>query len=393
MPAFVRASLSRRFLVGSGAFLIWIGSVVGCASRPIPPPYAPSEAPQTDLLLQAVPARAKALQVPRAKIREGALSANMLLAAQTPNRFSGTVTLAGNELLSLAVNEHEYGLRVLGDRGLAQGYYAGPPSACAVERLLGIPWTPTQLTTFLLGGAPLVIAPTRWPALTDEGRPGWDRKLGRERLVIADSRYIQELRFAFVEQRWVFAGTSVWQRSGERATFLFAADHVEFRSSSAGPIASRTILRRPGERKIVELEIRYLERIVDPPALLASGGDAGSEDGGDDGWGEDEGWDDDGDEESPAPSEDTGDTADVDDPADSSDPRDAGQGGAISGTAAGDSAMPSVDGQPARASASTSTPTTAGATVSNDKPKPASAIPRVFVPSGTGLAPRGDVCR
>jgi hypothetical protein len=120
----------------------------GC--RGTEPPYPPGKAPEIADLMAAAAPSLRAIQVPRAKVRQGGgPAANLMLVAQAPARFSGTIQIAGNELVTLAVNEDEYGLRWVGGRdgagSLTPGFYSGPPSRCAVETLLGVDLEPEGL--------------------------------------------------------------------------------------------------------------------------------------------------------------------------------------------------------------------------------------------------------
>src|SRR5690606_9683849 len=104
--------------------------------RGVEPPYPPGKPPNVDDLIAATVPALASVQVPRAKVRQGGgPAAGLMLVAQAPARFSGTIQISGNELVTLAVNEDEYGLRWVGGRdgadALQPGYYTGPPSRCA----------------------------------------------------------------------------------------------------------------------------------------------------------------------------------------------------------------------------------------------------------------------
>jgi hypothetical protein len=69
----------------------------GC--RGTEPPYPPGKAPEIADLMAAAAPSLRAIQVPRAKVRQGGgPAANLMLVAQAPARFSGTIQIAGNEL-------------------------------------------------------------------------------------------------------------------------------------------------------------------------------------------------------------------------------------------------------------------------------------------------------
>lgn len=276
----------------------------------MPAPYAPDAAPASDALVTATAPSLSSIQVPRAKIRQGGgPAASLMLVAQEPARFSGTIQVAGNELVTLAVNEDSYGLRWIGGREgagpLAPGYYEGPPSRCAVETLLGVELEPEALVDVVLGGAPLIAGPHE---VLDHG---WDRKLGRELLRIANADYEQELEFIWFENAWHFGGASLWRRGSEEpeARWLWTIRHDKLQRVEGEVLPKSTQIRQPkakGRGDLV-LNVSYQKQTPnpalggelspDPPRELIEGdeegeGVANAGDSFDDDWDDDEGWED-----------------------------------------------------------------------------------------------------
>lgn len=254
----------RTVLVGFA--LVAVTTLAGC--RGLEPPYPPGAAPEvSDLIAATVPAL-ESVQVPRAKVRRGiGPAATLMLVAQAPARFSGTIQISGNELVTLAVNENRYALRWVGGRdgddGLAPGYYTGPPSRCAVATLLGVSLEPEAFVDLILGGAPIIDEPFQIL-----GRQ-WDRKTGRERLTIANNRYEQELAFAWIDGHWQFAGASLWALSAEenpQPTWLWTISHEELHTVGGEVLPAKTQIRRPkpGGKGELVINISFIKQIPNP---------------------------------------------------------------------------------------------------------------------------------
>jgi hypothetical protein len=289
---------SRQALL---ACVLATAGTASCRGRPAEPPYAADQAPEAQALLQLTRPHLSALQVPKAKIRQGrSLAGTLMLAAQaTPPRFAGSITAAGNELVSIAVNEKTYALRWLRDEGLRSGFYSGPPSACAIERVLGVALSTEDLVALLLGGGPMIadakIVDQRWEG--DRLRRRETGHPGHEVVTLQSAREVQELRFWWAEGRWWFGGTSLWRRDGDARTWLWSIEHEGLHRVGDHLLPARTLIRRPGRRGEQVVDIAYEQQRPDPPALLGSSGgaDAGG-DGGDtweDDWDDDE-WEDEG---------------------------------------------------------------------------------------------------
>ncbi len=285
-----------------GVALAAVINVVGC--RGVEPPYPPEQPPTVGDLMDATAPALRSVQVPRAKVRQGGgPAANLMIVAQSPARFAGTIQVSGNELVTLAVNEDEYGLRWLGGRegkSLAPGYYSGPPSRCAVESLLGVDLEPDAFVEMVLGGAPLIDEPHE---VIDRK---WDRKHARERLTISNGRYQQELAFAWMDGRWQFAGATLWATGGGAPTWLWTISHEELHEVGGEILPAKTQIRRPKPKGRGELVINVTfqkqipnpklggELSADPPIDMVEGKEPpNAGDSWDDDWDdEDEGWED-----------------------------------------------------------------------------------------------------
>lgn len=306
----VLAELSRQVRAPAGSLgLALFLALCACKLGPVHAPYDDGEAPSAEALMTAREAPLSAVRVGRAKIRERSLSATLMYVVQGPQRFAGTIQIAGNELVSLAVNERAYHLRLKSDRAGRPGYHEGPPSACAVERLVGIAIEPNDLVALLLGGAPLAVAPTDAGVVAQQWNKRWP---GREELDLEWPGGKQRLRFAWVGDAWRFAGTEVWARVGDELVWRWSVDHTAFHRVDGAWLPEQTVIEtpRPGSdlargktprtrrkrrQQTQALTIAYLEQQPDPPDLLA--GESGADEGGDDGgwvdtWDDD--WDDDG---------------------------------------------------------------------------------------------------
>lgn len=314
------------------------------ACRGTEPPYSPGNEPVIADLLAAAAPPLQSIQVPRAKVRQGGgPAASLMLLAQHPDRFAGTIQISGNELVSLAVNEQGYGLRWIGrgSGGLDPGYYSGPPSRCAVETLLGVDLEPEAFVDLVLGGAPLIEGPHE---LVDRH---WDRKQARELLTIANDRFEQQLAFAWSGGEWMFAGASLWQlgAAGEK-TWLWTIAHTSMHTVGGEVLPRKTEIRQPKAKGRGEqvIEVTYEKQVAnpsfgehassDPPTTgePSNAGDAWQEGEDDEG-----GWDDEG------ASEDEGE-------------------------------VPEPEPEP------------------EPEPKPKQAIPAQFLGNAQGLTPRGDLC-
>jgi hypothetical protein len=240
-------------------------------------------------------ARYAGLRVPKAKIREGrSPAARLLLLAEAPERMRGTIQVAGNPLIELAINEQGYALRNLrGQPGLPEGFYHGPPSRCAVRSLLGVDLEAQQVVNLLLGGGPLIEAPHEIVSQS------W--KKGRERLVLRNHKFEQRLEFAWVKGKWWFAGSSLYYLQGENTSWLWTIRHERLEPRSGSVVPEKTQIKRPVPGDTIELNISYAKQVIEALAEAKSVGDGdgdgdmtdGSDESGDEDWDDEGGWEDD----------------------------------------------------------------------------------------------------
>jgi hypothetical protein len=190
-----------------------------------------------------------------------------MFSAQRPDRFVGTVQIAGNELVSVALRPDRYELRQTSGRGNSQGFYAGAPSPCAIAALIGVSMEPTALVSMLLGDAPVIVMPS-------QGEPDpvqrWERSYpGHELLILEGDTLRQELRFRWIAGAWHFAGTSVQQREDDRWRRVFRTSHRDFESFGGRQLATRIdITSDNGEGGPQTLKIHLLDVVLDPDSLV-----------------------------------------------------------------------------------------------------------------------------
>lgn len=338
--------LRALVLVSSLAVL---GTASACRPKPTAAPYADGAGPKAEALIASAKPQLGAIAVPDAKVvANRALRGNLAFLAQAPGRFRGSVQVSGNELVTLSFTEDGYALRYKLD-AFPTGFYHGPPSACAVEALLGVALDTEDLVALVLGGAPIIAEPYE---IADQG---WDAAVGLEAVTIRNPRFVQRLEFAKVGDGWQFAGSKLWRRNpdGSRGTWMWSLSHEEMTRHGDALLPARTRVLAPGKRKNNLIVIHYKSRDLDPAfAKVAddgpSTGEGGEGEGGKDDWGADDGaWEGD-------------------------------DGGAWEGA------------EPA-------TPEAAKAEPEPPKPEPAAPttakIPVVFTIDGTGLGDRGDLCR
>ena len=267
-----------------------IASQAGCKGRPTKRPYDRGDAPAPEVLLESMQARYASLRVPKAKIREGrSPAAKLLLLAEAPERMRGTIQVAGNPLVELALNEQGYALRNLrGQPGLEEGFYHGPPSRCSVRSLLGVDLESEQLVNLLLGGGPLIDGPHQ---IT-----GQDWSKGRERLSLRNETFEQRLEFAWVDGGWWFAGSSLYLLSGDQTQWLWTIRHEKLEKRSGTVVPTKTTIKRPVPGDTLELNISYTKQVVEQPLPQngATESGEGPQDGGGETQGGDAGWDDEG---------------------------------------------------------------------------------------------------
>lgn len=373
--ALLLSSLLASLLVGTSA----------CRPKATAAPYETGHGPDAAMLIAGAKPQLAAIAVPEAKVvANRVLRGNLSFLAQAPGRFRGSVQVSGNELVTLAFTEDGYALRYKLD-AFPTGFYHGPPSACAVEALLGVALDTEDLVALVLGGAPIIAEPY------EVAEQKWDANASREAITIHNGTHVQRLEFAWAGDTWRFAGSKLWRRNpdGSKGAWIWSFAHEEMRERGGAVLPARTRVEAPGKRKDNLIVIQYRDRDLDPAfAKPVSTGDDGPstddgtpEEGGDDWGGEDDGWeskDDDGwegKEDAPtgpppkeAPAKPTGTT-----------PPTVTLGLVIE-------AAP-TPGDPA--------PTPGEATPAGPSKAPAgkSAAPAVFTIKDTGLRDRGDLCR
>lgn len=251
------------------SLILLVASVVGsagCHPRNVRAPYQDAP-PDPTMLLRGDQPPLEAIQVPRAKVRQRAGSATLMFSAQRPDRFVGTVQIAGNELVSVALRPDRYELRQPAGRPSLRGFYDGPPSPCAIAALIGLPMEPKVLVSMLLGDAPVIVSPA--PSM-DGHAQRWERAYpGHEVLVLEEGDLRQELRFRWIAKAWHFAGTSVHRRGNDRWDPVFSIAHRDFESFGDRHLATRmdiTSNDHAGEPQTVKIHL--LDVTVNPTSLL-----------------------------------------------------------------------------------------------------------------------------
>ncbi|HRI06183.1 MAG TPA: hypothetical protein PKW35_00130 [Nannocystaceae bacterium] len=275
MPAL--RSTTRAFLLSFGFAM----ALAGCRGRLTQPPYPPRSPPEIAALLAVAAPQLNALQVASAKIRlNRSIAGNLMFVAQWPSRFAGQIQVSGKELVSLAFHEQGYALRYVAGGELPEGFYSGPPSACAVEELLGVQMAASEVLALLLGGAPLIAEPREVVS------QGWDRRSGEEVLRLRGAGSEEELRFRWVDEHWWPSGATLWRRAVDGSlVWTWTVAHEDPHQVGPALLPSRTVISRPGGRKPQRVTITFREQ--NPAPAFAAGGTGGDD------WGDDDsGWED-----------------------------------------------------------------------------------------------------
>ncbi len=280
------AAVSRlRALVFASLLATVAGA--GCRPKPTAAPYAPGKGPNAEVLIAGARPQLDAIAVADAKVvANRVMRGNLALLAQAPGRFRGSVQVSGNELVTLAFTEDGYALRYKLD-AFPTGFYHGPPSACAVEALLGVALDTEALVALVLGGAPVIGAPY------EVAEQGWDPASARETVTIRNGRYVQRLEFAPVGEGWQFAGSKLWVRNadGTRGAWRWTLSHEGIERHGDVLLPARTRVLAPGKRRDNQIVIEYRSRDLDPAFAKRSDEVGGDEGGGADDWGSaDDAW-------------------------------------------------------------------------------------------------------
>ncbi|RMG94405.1 MAG: hypothetical protein D6705_16335 [Deltaproteobacteria bacterium] len=166
--------------IGRRRFVALCGAACVAACRPRDGTDYPRTLVLEDEMVPDVLApKTDAVQVPRAKIRLGVHRGRLAFLAQRPNRFRGTVTVAGQEVLSLALSE--LGYQLVDKLGEPAGYYEGRDGGCAIARLAGARLRPEAFVSMVCGGAPVAGAFTF-------ARQGYDPQARAEHVVVRDDQ-------------------------------------------------------------------------------------------------------------------------------------------------------------------------------------------------------------
>ncbi|MCA9658410.1 MAG: hypothetical protein KC486_08700 [Myxococcales bacterium] len=375
-----RSSLISRLLAAT-LVVGGLAGPTGCAGRWTRPPYSVGDKPAAESLLDAAAPELEGLRVSQAKIRlNRSIAGNLMLIAQSPERFVGQIQISGKELVSLAFHEEGYALRYVSGEGLPMGFYSGPPSSCAIAQLLGVAMAPREVIALILGGAPVIDGP--YEIVSQR----WERKTGHEVVRLRSATLEEELRFAWIDGRWWPAGASVYHRLGERdRAWLWTVLHESPHSVDGHTMPGKTIITRPDGRRKQKVTISYRAQEPNPEFLKqeAAVGDT-------DGWDDGGGWEDEGGWEDGEGSEGGDDGWD--------DAESAGEAGTVEGgedaTPADANASATTDGAPPADGAATQPATPKLEPKPKPKPAPSKpAIPQHFILTGEGLPIRGHLCR
>lgn len=385
----MRPSTLFSRLLAASLLIASASALPGCRGKNTRPPYSLNTGPGSQKLLAAAQPSLDGIRVSSAKIRlNRSIAGNLMLLAQRPERFNGQIQISGKELVSLAFHEQGYSLRYVSGEGLPRGFYSGPPSACAIEELLGVSMAPRELIALVLGGAPLLAGPLE---IIDQH---WDRKTAHEVLRMRSGDLEEELRFAWENGSWWPAGTTLWRRAADGTTvWMWTALHESPHTVDGHTLPGKTVITRPDSRRKQRVTITYRKQEPNPEFLQTPdpGGNTNANSGDSGGW-------------------ESGDEWESDDDAEWETDDDAGWESDESSNAAlpatpDDLASPG-DATPPAESSETTAPgdTTANeTTTSTSKPAPGPstqvhptqepAIPPHFILNSDGLPTRGDLCR
>ncbi|HFE46796.1 MAG TPA: hypothetical protein ENJ18_15120 [Nannocystis exedens] len=374
------STLLSRLLAAS--LLVASASVLpGCRGKHTRPPYSLNAEPEPADLLAAAQPSLDGIRVSSAKIRlNRSIAGNLMLLAQRPERFNGQIQISGKELVSLAFHEQGYSLRYVSGEGLPRGFYSGPPSACAIEELLGVSMAPRELIALVLGGAPLLTGPLE---IVDQH---WDRQTAHEVLQMRSGNLKEELRFAWIKGNWWPAGMTLWRQAEDGTMqWMWTALHESPHTVDGHTLPSKTVITRPDRRRKQRVTITY--RSQEPNPAFMHTPDAGTHTSDDGGWDSSDEWesDDDAEWESDDDAEwESDETSDGAPAAKPGDPVALGDSdGAAGTTAATTTTTP--------ASPATQAPPATDPMTGNTAPKP--VIPPHFILNSDGLPSRGDLCR
>ncbi len=214
--------------------------------------------------------------------------------AQSPNRFTGQVHVAGKELMSLAFHAGGYTLRNVSDRGdLPVGFYSGTQTQCALQPLIGSSLTPQEFVQAVLGGIPAL--PAVQTGLVEVVKQTWDRARGVEVLRVRNGIFVHDLRFTWFENTWWPIHATQWRETQGEARRMWTLEHEDLHTVAGAVLPKRTRISRPAIKGDETVVITYRKQVPNPslPGVSANAGepeaDTGDEGWDDDGWGDDEG--------------------------------------------------------------------------------------------------------
>lgn len=274
-----RDALERRTRRQLAPWAVLLASIAWFASACAHAPYRGHAPPSADELLARTEPQFAALTIPKATLRPTLTRRlDLMMVAQSPDRFRATVQVAGNELVSVALNETGYTLRNLVDQGLAMGFYAGPPAACALEYLIGLSLPPPDFVRVILGGAPPLDPPGR---VVDQH---WERRRpGAEVLVLENQTHRQTMWLRFVAGKFWVARVERAELTKKGPKLQWWVEHDDLHHVAGGVLPRRTVFAIAASN--AKISIDYHEQLPNPaieaPASAAA-----------DAWDEsdDEGW-------------------------------------------------------------------------------------------------------
>ena len=249
--------------------------LLACRPTGTRPPYSISRVPEVGELIAATAPRIRALQVPAAKVRlNRSVSANLMLIAQAPARFSGQIHVSGKELMSLAFHEQGYTLRNVSDRGnLPIGFYEGTHTRCAIAPLLGLSLAPEELVRVVLGGIP--DFPEVHTEFVEVVHQAWDGDRNAEVLRLRKGAYERELQFTWFEGAWWPTGAKQWRRQNNALEWMWTLEHQGLHKVTDAALPGRTRITRPGTNGQTQtVVITYRKQLANPtsPGATPGGG-------------------------------------------------------------------------------------------------------------------------
>ncbi len=235
--------------------------VSGCATAPIPRPYAPRT---PAAILEELRADAAKLRTLRASARvehdgpglERVKISVELVAVRGGKLRVDAESPMGGAIATLVADGEQFRMLDLRENR----FLSGPAEACNVARLLQVALAPAEIVEVLLGGAPL------------EGEPGelrWDEKRGQEVLELA-RKDGSRLRLHLQPQGGRYDLVAAEQLHADGGT-LFKVAHEGFAAHAGGArLPQRSTISDVLRKKTLYLRYKEVEPNVDPPAKAFS---------------------------------------------------------------------------------------------------------------------------